>query len=166
MTTTRSRAAAAVRIGAGLGRQKRAELLGGLRGCFVRVEPWQQAGKYVAAVASGMGRSNGWTIAEEAGDRSPQRMQRLLNRAVWDAFAAMGVVRRFAVAGLDEAARRSGRRDGLAVGAIDETSQVKQGCATVILSFAVDHGCDLGFRVADDDLDVAVAALWGSDCGA
>jgi len=42
----------------------------------------------------------------------------------------MGVVRRFAVAGLDEAARRAGRRRGLRVGAIDETSQVKQGRAT------------------------------------
>jgi hypothetical protein len=51
-------------------------------------------------------------------------------RAVWDTFATMGVVRRFAVAGLDDAARRAGRRRGLAVGAIDETSQVKQGCAT------------------------------------
>jgi hypothetical protein len=96
----------------------------------VRVEPWLQAGKYVAAVASGMAKRNGWTIAEQAGDRSPQRMQRLLDRAVWDTFAAMSVVRGFAVAGLDEAARRSGRRGGLAVGAIDETSQVKQGRAT------------------------------------
>ena len=52
---------------------------------------------------------NGWTIAEHAGDRAPDRTQRLLNRASWDTFAAMGVVRRFAVAGLDEAARRSGR---------------------------------------------------------
>jgi SRSO17 transposase len=96
----------------------------------VRVEPWLQAGKYVAAVASGLAKRNGWTIAEQAGDRSPQGTQRLLNRAVWDAFAAMGVVRRFAVAGLDEAARRSGRRGGLVVGAIDETSQQKQGAAT------------------------------------
>jgi len=107
-------------------------LLGLLRGCFVRVEPWLQAGKYVAAVASGVVKRNGWTIAEQAGDRTPQRTQRLLNRAVWDTFATMGVVRRFAVAGLDEAARRSGRRRGLVVGALDETSQVKQGCATVI----------------------------------
>jgi SRSO17 transposase len=53
-------------------------------------------------------------------------MQRLLSRAVWDTAAAMRTVRRFAVAGLDQAARSSGRR-GLAVGAIDETSQVKQG---------------------------------------
>jgi SRSO17 transposase len=38
----------------------------------------------------------------------------------------MRAVRRFAVAGLDQAACNGGRR-GLAVGAIDETSQVKQG---------------------------------------
>jgi len=96
----------------------------------VRVEPWLQAGKYVTAVTSGMAKRNGWTIAERAGDRSPDRTQRLLNRAAWDTFAAMGMVRRFAVAGLDEAARRAGRRRGLAVGALDETSQAKQGCAT------------------------------------
>ena len=89
----------------------------------MRVEPWLQAGKYVAAVASGMAKRNGWTIAEQVGDRTPQGTQRLLNRAMWDAFAAMGVVRQFAVAGLDEAARR-GRRRGLAVGVLDETSQV------------------------------------------
>jgi hypothetical protein len=94
------------------------------------VEPWVQAGKYVAAVASDLPRRNGWTIAQRVGDRAPQRTQRLLNRAVWDPFAAMGVVRRFAVAGLDEAARRSGRPRGMRVGAIDETSQVKQGRAT------------------------------------
>jgi len=39
------------------------------------------------------------------------------------------VVSRFAVAGLDEAARKAGRRHGLAVGAIDEAGQVKQGPA-------------------------------------
>ena len=94
------------------------------------MEPWLQAGKYVAAAGGGVTARNGWTLAGRAGDRDPQRMQRLLDRAVWDAFAAMGVVRRFAVAGLDEAARRSGRRGGLAVGAIGESSQVKQGSAT------------------------------------
>ena len=92
----------------------------------MRVEPWLQAGKYAAALMSDLPGRNGWTLAERAGARTPDRMQRLLNRAVWDTFAAMGVVRRFAVAGLDEAARRGGRR-GLAVGAVDETGQVKQG---------------------------------------
>ena len=130
VTTTKPKAAAAARIGAALAVRKRGELLGQLRPCFSRVEPWLQAGKYVAAVASDVPRRNGWTIAQRAGDRAPQRTQRLLGRAVWDTFAAMGVVRGFAVAGLEEAARRSGRRGGLRVGAIDETSQVKQGTAT------------------------------------
>ena len=93
----------------------------------MRVEPWLQAGKYVGALVSGLPKRNGWSIAEQAGDRSPDRTQRLLNRACWDTFAAMGVVRRFAVAGLEEAAARSGRRRGLVIGALDETGQVKQG---------------------------------------
>jgi len=104
--------------------------MGRLRSCFARPEPWLQARKYVAALASGLPRRNGWTIAEQAGDRAPDRTQRLLSRAVWDTFAAMGEVRRFAVAGLEEAARRSGRRRGLVVGALDETGQVKAGTAT------------------------------------
>ena len=41
----------------------------------------------------------------------------------------MGMVRRFAVAGLGDGARRGGRR-GLAVGALDETGQEKKGGAT------------------------------------
>jgi SRSO17 transposase len=89
-----------------------------------------QAGKYVAAVASDLAKRNGWTIAELVGDRTPERTQRLLNRAAWDTFAAMGVVRRFTVAGLDEVAWRRRQRRGLAVGALDETSQLKQGTAT------------------------------------
>jgi SRSO17 transposase len=101
-----------------------------LRPCFARAEPWLQAGKYVNALVSGLPKRNGWTIAEHAGDRAPDRTQRLLSRASWDTFAAMGVVRRFAVAGLDEAARRSGRRIGLVIGALDETGQEKQGYAT------------------------------------
>jgi SRSO17 transposase len=128
--TTESKAAAAARIGAALARRKRAELLELLRPCFARTEPWLQAGRYAAAVMSQIPRRNGWTIAEHSGDRAPDKTQRLLSRAVWDTFAAMGVVRRFAVAGLDEAARTAGRRRGLAVGAIDETGQVKAGSCT------------------------------------
>jgi SRSO17 transposase len=98
-----------------------------LRPCFARTGPWLQAGKYAAAVMSQIPRRNGWTIAAQTGDRAPDKTQRLLSRAVWDTVAAMAVVRRFAVAGLDEAARTAGRRRGLAVGAVDETGQVKAG---------------------------------------
>jgi len=128
--TTKPEAAAAARIGARLGARKRRELLCLLRPCFARAEPWLQAGKYVSALASDLRRRNGWTIAEHAGDWAPDRTQRLLNRASWDTFAAMGVVRRFAVAGLDDAARRSGQRHGLVIGVLDETGQEKQGTAT------------------------------------
>jgi DDE superfamily endonuclease len=130
VTASKSEAAAAARIGAALGARKRAELSWLLRPCFARPEPWLQAGKYLSALASSLPERNGWTIAEHAGDRGPDRTQRLLNRAAWDTSAAMGVVRRFAVAGLDEAARRGGRRGGLVIGALDETGQEKAGAAT------------------------------------
>jgi len=128
--TTSSKAAAAARIGAELAGRKRGELLELLRPCFARTEPWLQAGKYAAALMSQIPRRNGWTIAAQAGDRAPDKTQRLLSRAAWDTSAAMGVVRRFAVAGLDEAAAMTGRRRGLAVGALDETGQVKAGSRT------------------------------------
>src|SRR5690242_17241842 len=75
---------------------------------------------------SQMPRRNGWTIAEQAGDRTPDKTQRLLNRAHWDSGAAAAIVREFAVAGLGQAASRR----GLVIGAVDETGQVKQGECT------------------------------------
>ena len=130
MTSTKSEAAAAVRIGAGLALRKRNELLGLLRPCFARTEPWLQAGKYVSALVSELPRVNGWSIARHGRDRTPDRTQRLLNHASWDTSAAMSVVRRFAATGLEEAVRRGRRRGGMVIGAIDETGQEKAGEAT------------------------------------
>jgi SRSO17 transposase len=129
VTSTKSEAAAAVSIGAGLALRNRNELLGLLRPCFARTEPWLQAGKYVSALASELPRVNGWSIARQAGDKAPDKTQRLLNHASWDTSAAMAVVRRFAAAGLEAAARR-GRRGRMVIGAIDETGQEKAGQAT------------------------------------
>jgi hypothetical protein len=50
--TTKSEAAAAVSIGARAAGREQAALLGQLRSCFARIEPFLQAGKYVAAVMS------------------------------------------------------------------------------------------------------------------
>ncbi|WP_018788021.1 hypothetical protein [Micromonospora sp. CNB394] len=72
----------------------------------MRTQTWQHAGRYVSALVSQMPERNGWSIAEQVGDVTPDRTQRLLNRAVWDTTAAMGQVRRFAAAGLDAAAAR------------------------------------------------------------
>ena len=100
-----------------------------MRPVFTRTEAWLQAVRYTAAVMGELPRRNGWTISKLIGDRRPGRTQRLLNRACWNEAAAMSAVRRFAVAGIDQAARRS-RRRGLAVGALDETGQEKHGTLT------------------------------------
>jgi hypothetical protein len=76
-----SKAAAAARMGAGRALRERSALLGLLRRCFARTQTWLQAGKYVNALASGLPSRNGWTVAEHAGDASPAKTQRLLNRA-------------------------------------------------------------------------------------
>jgi SRSO17 transposase len=128
--TTESKAAAAVRIGAETALAERAQLLESLRPCFARTLVWLQAGKYVAAVMSDLPERNGWAIARHAGDATPDKTQRLLNHASWDTLAAMSVVRRSAVAGLDGAARRNRRQGGLRAGVLDETGQEKQGSST------------------------------------
>ena len=127
--TNENKAAAAARIGARRALRERSALMEALKPCFARTQTWLRAGKYVDALASELPSRNGWSVAEHCGDRSPDCAQRLLNRASWDEAAAMSQVRKHAAAGLDEAARRC-RRKRMAVGALDETGQEKQGACT------------------------------------
>jgi len=127
--TNEDKAAADARIGTQLALRERSALMGLIRACFARTQTWLQAGKYLNALVSDLPSRNGWTVAEQSGDLSPDKTQRLLNRASWDEAAAMSQVRRYAAAGLDVAARRS-RRKRMTVGALDETGQAKQGSAT------------------------------------
>ena len=129
MLTNENVAAAAARIGASRAVRERSALLGLLRSCFARTQTWLQAGKYLNALVSELPSRNGWSAAEHAGDRSPDRSQRLLNRASWDERAAMSLVRKYAAAGLDDAARRS-RRRRMTAGVLDETGHEKQGSST------------------------------------
>lgn len=96
----------------------RDDLAGRLGRVFARREPRLQAGKHMAGLASDLRRKNGWTLAEQAGDRTPDKTQRLLDHAVWDERQAMGIVRDFVVEHL-------GGPD--AVAALDETGQEKKG---------------------------------------
>jgi SRSO17 transposase len=93
--------------------------MGCLARCFARVEPRRQARKYVTGLMGDLPGKNCWRLAEQAGDATPDKMQRLLERAAWDASQAMGEVRAFAVA-------RLGDRAG-AVLVLDESGQEKAG---------------------------------------
>ena len=95
------------------------ELMGGMAGCFIRVEPRRQARKYVTGLISDVPRKNCWALAEQAGDATPDKMQRLLERAAWDAGAVMRAVRAFVIARLGELAD--------AVLVLDESGQEKAG---------------------------------------
>jgi hypothetical protein len=122
-TTEDHEVAVAAMVEAGRAEQKRDELMGRFGPLFARVEPFTQAGKYVRGLLSDLPRKNCWTLAEYAGDATPDRMQRLLERAVWDTAAAMGVVRDFVAEHLAD--------DGLAVLVLDESGDEKTGTAHV-----------------------------------
>jgi SRSO17 transposase len=61
---------------------------------------------------------NGWTLAEAAGDATPDGMQRLLNSAAWDAGGVRDDVRGYV-------ARHLGSADGVLV--VGETGLLKKG---------------------------------------
>ena len=120
VTTARAKAAAAARTGSGLAGRKHAELLGRLRPCFARPEPWLQAGNT----------SVPWSAdcPGVTGRRSP---------------STPGIRRRTGPSGCSEpggpAVRGGGPGGGGAPAglaprpggrALDETGQVKQGTAT------------------------------------
>jgi len=110
-------------VEAGRAEQKLAELMGRLGAYFTRVEPLRQAGKYVRGLMSDLPRKNCWTLAEYAGDRTPDRMQRLLERASWNTFEAMDTVRDFVVEHLADP-------EGLTVLVLDESGDEKTGTHT------------------------------------
>jgi SRSO17 transposase len=78
----------------------------------------KRARAYLLGLLSHTERKNGWTLAEFAGDRSPDGMQRLLNFCSWDADAVRDAVRRYVVKNLGDPA---------AVLAVDETGFLKKG---------------------------------------
>jgi SRSO17 transposase len=115
-------AAAAVRVDGQRAVANLAVLHARLRACFARAQPFGQARKYMTGLISDLPRKNGWTIAEHAGDATPDRTQRLLNHAVWDHEKAQGVVRRYVTEQLGD--------QPLRVAALDESGQEKTGAAT------------------------------------
>lgn len=60
------------------------ELMGRVAGRFGRVEPRRRARSYVLGLLSSVAGDNSWTLAEAAGDLSPDSVRWLLNGAGWD----------------------------------------------------------------------------------
>ena len=85
---------------------------------FARSEPRARAGLYLRGLLSATERKNGWTLAEHAGDQTPDAMQRLLNHADWDADKVRDDLRDYVVEHL-------GDHDAVLV--IDETGFLKKG---------------------------------------
>src|SRR5215207_1093140 len=98
------------------------ELLSRIAGRFTRVEPRRRARAFVRGLLASLSRTNCWTLAEHAGDATPDGMQHLLARAVWDADAVRDDVRDYLLEHLG---------DAHAVLVVDETGDCKKGTATV-----------------------------------
>src|SRR5256886_6269454 len=96
----------------------------GPAGCVLHPGGAVAAGRQVrAGLMSDLPRKNCWTLAEYAGDRTPDRMQRLLQRASWNTFEAMDTVRDFVVEHLADP-------EGLTVLVLDESGDEKTGTHT------------------------------------
>ncbi len=89
-----------------------------IAGRFTRSEPRRRARQYVSGLVAGLERTNGWTVAEQAGDVSPDGMQRLLRSADWDVDAVRDDVRDYVVEHL---------ADPQAVLIVDDTGFLKKG---------------------------------------
>jgi SRSO17 transposase len=87
-------------------------------GRFGRVEPRRQARLYLMGLLAPLERKNGWQLAEAAGDATPDRMQRLLNSARWDARQVRDDLRSYVVEHL-------GDPGGVLI--VDETGFLKKG---------------------------------------
>jgi SRSO17 transposase len=97
------------------------ELMDQVAGRFSRVEPRRRARAFVLGLLADLPRKNCWTIAEHAGDASPDGMQHLLAGARWDADAVRDDLR-------DYVARQLGGPDAVLV--VDETGDLKKGRAS------------------------------------
>ncbi|MEV6648954.1 IS701 family transposase [Amycolatopsis sp. NPDC051371] len=73
-----------------------------IAGRFTRSEPRARAREYVSGLVAGLERKNGWTLAEQAGEVSPDGMQRLLRWADWDIDGVRDDVRDYVIEHLGE----------------------------------------------------------------
>jgi SRSO17 transposase len=93
-----------------------------IAGRFGRREPRLQARSFLLGVLSDVDTRSCWQLAEQAGDASPQAMQRLLGEAVWDADAVRDDVRGYVIDAI-------GDPGGVLI--LDDTGDLKRGMCSV-----------------------------------
>lgn len=89
---------------------------------FKRSEPRRRALGYIRGLLGDAERKNGWQVAEQLGEATPDGVQHLLARAEWDADAVRDDLTAYVAENL-------GRADGVLV--VDETGFVKKGVKSV-----------------------------------
>lgn len=89
---------------------------------FARYEALRHAGELMAGMVAGLDRKNCWTIAEHRGAATPDGLQHLLARAVWDTDAVRDDLRDYVIDAF-------GDRGAILV--VDETGDVKKGTQSV-----------------------------------
>lgn len=85
---------------------------------FKRPEVRARVGRYLAGLLSPVERRNGWQLAEQLGERTPDGVQRLVRTARWDADAVRDDLRAYVV-------EHRGAADAVLV--VDETGCLKKG---------------------------------------
>jgi SRSO17 transposase len=93
-----------------------------IAGRFARAEPRRRVLAYLRGLLGNVGRKNGWQLAEHAGERTPDGMQRLLATADWDPDRVRDDLREYVVEHLG---------DPGAVLVVDETGFLKKGTTSV-----------------------------------
>jgi SRSO17 transposase len=98
------------------------ELISRISGRFTRVEPRRRARALLLGLLSDLPAKNCWTMSEHAGEDTPDGMQHLLRKAVWDADKVRDDLREYVTEHLG---------DSGAVLVVDETGDLKKGVHTV-----------------------------------
>ncbi|MEV7046729.1 IS701 family transposase [Amycolatopsis sp. NPDC051061] len=98
------------------------EMIARIASRFTRVEPRRRARTLLLGLLSDLPDKNCWTISEHAGDDTPDGIQHLLRKAVWDADKVRDDLRDYVTEHLGDAG---------AVLVVDETGDLKKGTHTV-----------------------------------
>jgi SRSO17 transposase len=93
-----------------------------IAGRFARAEPRRRVLAYLHGLLGNVGRKNSWQLAEHAGERTPDGMQRLMSTADWDPDLVRDDLRSYVVEHL-------GDPSGVLV--VDETGFLKKGTTSV-----------------------------------